>query len=103
MSGWVLFDHDALTGREIYMMLDGDKTHFRIDFPADTLVEMNKEAVKLTEGVRFGDWNRVASVPLNVLEKTGLDVAVRSHDNRFLSKWLNDSDNRAFRTSRGRV
>lgn len=100
---WVLFDRDALTGREIYFMLDGDKTHWRIDTPIDGLVDANAEAVKATEGVRFGDWNRVASVPLNILEKTGLDTAVQMQDDRFLSKWLNDGDNAGFRTSRGRV
>jgi len=101
--GWVLFDSDPDTGRQVWFMLDGDKTHWRIDMPVDGLVDANAEAVKLTQGQRFGDWNRVASVPLNILEKAGLDTAVQMEDHRFLSKWLNDSDHSGFRTSRGKV
>lgn len=103
MSGWVLFERDPLTGREIYMMLDGDKTHFRIDTPIDGLMEANAEAEKATHGVKLPEWNRIASVPLNILEKTGLDTAVQMKDDRFLSRWMNDSDNAGFRTSRGKV
>jgi len=100
---WVLFDRDVLTGREIYFMLDGDKTHWRIDTPIDGLIDANHEAEKASHGNKFGEWNRVASVPLNLLEKTGLDTAVQMQDDRFLSKWLNDPDHRGFRTSRGKV
>lgn len=101
--GWTLFDRDPLTGREIYMMLDGDKTHWRIDMPIDGLADANAEAEKATHGMRFGEWNRVASVPLNVLEKNGLDLAIQMGDDRYVSKVLNDSDNAKFRTSRGKV
>lgn len=101
--GWTLVERDPLTGRELYMMLDGDKTHFRIDMPIDGLVDANAEAEKLTHGVRFGDWNRVASVPLNILEKTQLDTAIQMGDDKYVSKLLNDSDYSGFRTSRGKV
>ena len=100
---WVLFDRDPLTGREVYFQLDGDKTHWRIDMPVDGILEANAEAEKATHGVRFGDWNRVASIPLNILEKTQLDTAIQMGDDRYVSKVLNDGDNARFRTSRGRV
>src|SRR5690554_740934 len=100
---WALFSEDAVTGRKVWMSLDEGppgKTLWRVEMPIDGLADANAEAVKATEGVRFGDWNRVASVPLNILEKTGLDTAVQMQDDRFLSKWLNDGDNAGFRTSR---
>lgn len=103
---WTLFDHDPLTGRRIYMSLDEGppgKTLWRVEIPVDDVIEANAEAEKASHGRRFGDWNRVASVPVNIMEKTGLDIAVQARDNRFLSKFLNDSDNAKFRTSRGRV
>ena len=103
---WTLFDHDLLTGRRIYMSLDEGppgKTLWRVEIPVDDVIEANAEAEKASHGRRFGDWNRVASVPVNIMEKTGLDIAVQARDNRFLSKFLNDSDNAKFRTSRGKV
>lgn len=103
MGDWVLFDQDPETGTMIWMMLDGDKTVFRIDQNVDPILEANAEAEKLTQGKRFGDWNRIASVPLRLVEKTGLDIATSMRDQRFISKWMNDGDNAKFRTSRGRV
>lgn len=103
---WSVFDHDPVTGRTIWVSLDEGppgKTLWRVEVPIDGLVEANAEAEKATHGVKFGDWNRIASVPLNILEKSGLDTAVQMRDNRFISKFLNDSDNSKFRTSRGRV
>jgi hypothetical protein len=103
---WTLFEHDPLTGRNIWMSLDEGppgKTLWRVELPIDSVIESNAEAEKATHGVRLPDWNRVASVPLNIVEKTGLDVAVQSRDDRFLSKWLNDADHSKFRTSRGKV
>jgi hypothetical protein len=103
---WSLFEHDPLTGRKVWMSLDEGppgKTLWRIEMPADDIIEANAEAEKLTQGMKFGDYVRLASVPLNVLEKAGLDTAVQMRDDRYLGKWLNDSDHSKFRTSRGKV
>lgn len=103
---WSLFSEDRLTGRKVWMSLDEGppgKTLWRVEMPIDGLTDANAEAEKATQGVRFGDWNRVASVPLNILEKTQLDTAIQMGDDRYVSKILNDIDNSKFRTSRGRV
>lgn len=103
---WTLFDHDPLTGRKVWFSLDEapeGKTAWRVEMPVDDVIAANAEAEKATHGARLPEWNRVASVPLNIMEKVGLDVAVQSKDDRFLSKVLNDSDFSKFRTSRGRV
>jgi len=103
---WTLFDHDPLTGRKVWFSLDEapeGKTAWRVELPIDSVIESNAEAEKATHGVKLPDWNRVASVPLNIMEKTGLDTAVQAKDDRFISKFLNDIDHSKFRTSRGRV
>ena len=103
---WTLFDHDPLTGRKIWFSLDEapeGKTAWRVELPIDDLIESNAVAERATHGAKLPEWNRVASVPLNIMEKTGLDVAIQSRDDRFLSKFLNDSDHSKFRTSRGKV
>lgn len=101
----VLFDHDPEIGRTVWLVFD-DKGNMRgahVEQNIDAIIEANAEAEKATQGVRFGDYNRIASVPLTFLEKTGLDQAVDAGDRRYISKILNDSDNSRFRTSRGKV
>lgn len=103
---WTLFSEDVITGRKVWFSLDEGpvgKTVWRVEMPIEGLAEANAEAEKATHGVRFGEWNRVASVPLNILEQTGLDTAIQMGDDRYVSKLLNDTDYSDFRTSRGKV
>ena len=71
-------------------------------YGAAALREENAEAEKATHGRRFGDWVRVASVPLSELAASGLDRAIRAGHDRFVSRWLNDSDNRGIGRAGGR-
>jgi hypothetical protein len=75
----------------------------RIDQNLEPLIEANAEAVKASEGRRFGDWNRFGSVPDSIAQSSGLDKAWEQKDTAWVKRWFNDSDNRAFRTSRGKV
>ena len=60
---------------------------------------MNEYGDKLTPGKR-GTWHKVASVPNNIweqwLNETGNAI---EKDKKLLNKYLNDPDNRFFRTS----
>jgi hypothetical protein len=101
---WTLFDHDLETGRTIWWSLDENGASlFRVDMPVDSVIEANAEAYKDAEGARFGEWARVASVPLTLLHSSGLHEAHLQEDQKFISKWMNDGDNRAFRTRPGDV
>lgn len=101
----VLFDDDREIGRKVWLVFDerGNLKGAHVEQDVDHIIEMNKIAADISAGTRFGDYNRVASVPLTFLEKTGLGEAVDAGDKRFISKVLNDSDHAGFRTSRGRV
>lgn len=101
----VFFDHDPEIGRTVWLVFNdrGELKGAHVEQEIDSILEANAEAEKATGGVRFGDYNRIASVPLTFFEKTGLGDAVDAGDKRYLSKVLNDSDNKRFRTSRGRV
>ncbi len=101
----VLFDDDREIGRKVYLVFDerGNLRGAHVEQDVDNIIEMNKQALDISSGTRFGDYNRIASVPLTFLERTGLGDAVDAGDRRFISKVLNDSDNSGFRTSRGRV
>lgn len=101
----VFFDYDPEIGRTVWLVFDdqGRMKGAHVEQEVDAILEANAEAEKATHGVRFGDYNRVASVPLTFLERSGLDQAIDARDQRYISKVLNDSDNRKFRTSRGSV
>ena len=102
-GAWKLMEHDPLTGRSVWMTVQDDQYVFRVDMPLDDIFTANNDAVIETNGRRFGDYNRVASVPHHLIYQNGLNDAVEQQDSRWLSRWLNDSDNKKFRTSRGSV
>jgi hypothetical protein len=104
MSDWSFFDYDPETRTKILCRtLDDGRMAFRISQDVDLIIEANAEAEKATMNRRFGEWNHMAAVPLRLIEKTGLDIAVSMQDKKFISKFMNDSDLSKFRTSRGKV
>jgi hypothetical protein len=99
---WELFDHDFSSGRTVWRYDDGQQVHFRTDYPVDQIVKDNAVARNEMAGQRWGEGKRIASIPLNVYFDQ-LNAAQEQDDQKFISKWLNDSDNRAFRTFDGNV
>jgi len=101
----VFFDHDPDIGRTVWLVFDehGRMRGAHVEQNVDAILAANADAEKASYGMRFGDWNRVASVPVTFMEKTGLGDAVDAGDKRFISKVLNDSDHSKLRTSRGKV
>lgn len=102
-NGWVLVDWDAATGRSVWSLTDGQQTHYRFDYPVENTIKLNAESRAEFAGQRYGDWSRLASVPLNVAYDSGLVEAMNEHDDKFVSRYLNDPDNRAWRTREGSV
>ena len=94
-------DHDLATGRSVWMAVQDDRYVFRVDMPLDDIFVANHEAEAETNGKRFADWHRVASVPHHLIYQNGVNDALSQHDDKWLSRWLNDGDHRKFRTSRG--
>lgn len=99
---WTLVDWDATSGRSVWSYFDGAQTHYRTDYPVENIVKDNQAFLADSQGQKFGDGKRVASIPLNIFYDQ-LGEAAADGDDKFLSKWLNDSDNRAFRTFEGRL
>lgn len=100
---WRLLSHDPVTGAKSWWLDLGDgNAVIRTDTPVDELIDENAESYNDSLGQRFGDWTRVASIPLNVYHQH-LREAHTQGDEKYVSKWLNDLDNQKFRTFRGRV
>lgn len=102
-NDWTLFDHDPVTGRMVWLRDNGDgTTTARTDYPADALIDENTAFRNSLDAGWKGDYHRIASIPLNIFHEQ-LAEASKQDDNKFLSKWLNDSDNAAWRTKAGKV
>jgi len=100
---WVLMEHDPELGRSIWHLHQDGRDHFRIDYPVGQLLEANKAEYNAADRSFKEDWVKVASLPHNILHDSGLDEAIQQRDKKFVSRFLNDSDNRAWRTKPGKV
>lgn len=100
---WTLVDYDMATGRSTWGYFDGEKQHFRIDYPVENIIKENTEMRNSSAGEKFGDWRMIASVPHGMDQNLHLDEAWKNHDHAYVKKQLNDSDNRAWRTFEGNL
>ena len=100
---WRLFDHDFKLKRTVWVRETADgTTTFRTDYAVDDTIEANTAMRNAASSGWAGDWHKVASVPLNVFYDR-LAEASRQGDDKYVSRFLNDSDNRAWRTKEGKV
>lgn len=104
-NGWELFEYDPVTGRSVWTLFDGEKQHYRIDYPVEATISANTATRNMAQKAWTGDYHLVASIPQNILwdENSGLMKAHTEGDDRYVSRWLNSSDNRAWRTKEGNV
>lgn len=98
-----LLDYDPLTQiRTDYHEIDDRHVGFETRQDVTDIIEVNKTFMAdVDERHRYGDMSRVASIPVSVffeLERTGI-----SRDPVAFKRWLDDPDNRLFRTRPGRL
>lgn len=99
---WTLLSRDHKMGRTVWHRFDGQHNHWRTDYDVEPVLKANHDERADNAGGRWKEGRRVASVPLNVYYDK-LASAVDQADDKFLSRWLNDGDNRAWRTFEGQV
>ena len=100
---WTLADSDLKLKRFVWARQNPDgTTTYRTDYHADDTVEANRDMRNAASKGWQGDWHKVASIPLNVFHDR-LAEASRQGDDAYISRFLNDSDNRAWRSKEGRV
>lgn len=98
-----VFEKDPLTGITRYWRHNpGDDTaYLETEQEVGDVLDLNKRAYNDASTGWKQDMHKVASIPLAVyyeLKRQGV-----LDDERRLKAWLNDPDNRAFRTKQGRV
>lgn len=102
-GAWELWSYDPLTGVSKWVAETDTGFVIRTDTPTDALFKANNEAQVDSLNTRWGDGKIVASIPMDVFVGRGLFDAQAQGDDRYLSKFLNDSDNAKFRTRQGKV
>lgn len=101
-----LISRDSETGRETYFHAqnDGDRRLWIIESKQD-VSKFIERAKQLSRGMKrqtpWGEGQKVATIPLVILER--LKQEGISTDPARMKRWLNDPDNRHFRTRPGRV
>lgn len=100
---WELVSYDPKLKRQTWIRYnpDGSATT-RTDYEVSDTIDLNTAQRNVAQHGWKGDYHHVASVPLNVYWSK-LAEASRQDDQRYISKWLNDADNRAWRTKNGSV
>ena len=100
MSDSRLLDFDPVSRVRRILHMDGDLIHAEADQNITDRLDINK-ALQNEARSGYGEGQRVASIPLVVWEdlvRKGI-----ANDRKKLKAWLNDPDNRAFRTRLGKV
>ena len=105
-----LLDNDPLTGIKTQFAYEEDssgklsKDKFVISTEQDDtkIIESNKRSANAVDKhQKYGEWAKVASIPLTVYYKLQRESIL--NDQAAMKKWLNDPDNRYFKTRGGKV
>jgi hypothetical protein len=99
----IWLDDDPLTGiRRVLHRDPHARTNTIVNYQDDTAIREHNQALRNeTPSGWKGDWHKVASIPLTLyfdLKKQGI-----IDDPKRFRKWLNDRENRVFRTKEGTV
>lgn len=98
---WVLISDNPITGKRTWMYEDEQKIILKEEhYVSPLLLERNKQLYNESLGKRWGDGQVAASIPQG-LWFASLSEAKLAGDEKYVKRWLNDSDHRAFRTFHG--
>ncbi len=98
------FNEDKEQGIRRFFYYDEETDQATIETQQDVtaIIEENKqEYAQIDERARWGEWTRVASIPLSIYYQ--LKAEGKLDDQAYMKRWLNDPDNKYFRTRSGQV
>lgn len=99
-----LFDVNPELGITRTWHYDAEKDEATIQTTQDVsaIIEENKQEFNLVdERARWGEWTRVASIPLSLYYQ--LKAEGKLDDEAYMKRFLNDPENRHFRVRPGQV
>lgn len=95
---------DPFTGVTTLFHASDDGESFVLEKRQDVtdMVEWNKAQLNAHDSLnRWGDGKKVASIPMAIYSEWVASGKI--HDHEFIKRWLNDPENRHFRTRPGKV
>lgn len=104
MTDKKLFDVNPELGITRTWHYDDEKDEATIQTQQDVtaIIEENKDEFnQVDERARWGEWTRVASIPLSLYYQMKAEGKI--DDQEYMKRWLNDSNNQFFRTRPGKV
>lgn len=99
-----LFDTNEDLGIQRHWHYDAEKDEATIQTQQDVtaIVEENKDEFnQVDERARWGEFTRVASIPLSLFYQ--MKQEGKLDDQTYMKRWLNDPENRHFRVRPGEV
>lgn len=99
---WVEVASDPLTKKTTYVYEDENVVVFNTVTDVEELVEENKASFNGSEGKRWGDGKVVARIDLPTYYNK-IVPAKQNGDDAWIKRFLNDGDNRAYRTFKGKI
>lgn len=100
---WLPWSYEPENGKYVeFMETEDGQVFFNTRTNVEGLVESNKAAFNDSEGKRWGDGKVVASIDLATYYKK-IIPAKQAGDDAWIKRFLNDSDNRAYRTFKGTI
>lgn len=99
-----LLDYDPFLGITEYFYYDSDTDECRVEQVQDPtfIIEQNKAQLNQSHrSDKWGEMTKVATIPISIWADLNQKGIVK--DPVAFKKWLNDPDNRFFRTRQGQV
>ena len=103
-----LLTEDRVAGKKTYFQTEGDDTHVVTEQKVDHILEHNKrQANDLNSGSMIGNTQhhhqKVAEIPATLYYDLVKKLGDPRHNLQAWKKWLNDPENRFFRSTGGTV
>ena len=100
---WLPWSYDPVTRKRVSFCENEDGTIlWHYETVVEELVEQNKAAFNDSAGKRWDDGKVIASIDMQTYFND-LVPARLNGDDAYLKRWLNDPDNRAYRTFKGKI
>lgn len=94
--GEVIEDNPVRGFRRIWFDIDDNYGVVKTEYYATNEL-LDKNTTERADGRKWGDFGKVASIPLNIFYQELLP-AVQAKDDAFIQRWLQNGDNAGWRT-----